>query len=447
MTTREPEPRPALDTGRAPCFTTAAMNDTTHFAGDVRSSVWAFHARKVEAIRRAAAKLGTHFECTVSAPFGKVITANGVDTVREFVTVSITADVPVISGWTFAAAIDHTTEGNLLRTSPRFNGALPVSYRTDRATCDHCGCARNRNTTFALNRGDEWRRVGSSCLVDFLGHGDAVALVEFAASVADLANTFGAPVGDDGDENEAGGSGRTYYVTRAWVALAFRTIAIVGAYVSGRAAREGELSGRYVESTAARMLRHLHPGRNTYVQDRLPEISDEQAAGYLADADAALAWVATEVAAKPERSDFEHNLCVIARTEAITSRHTGIAAYIPEAYRRHLGVVAERRAREASGAASEWLGAEGDKVEFDFVLSGVRTSESQFGMTFWFSGTSGANRVTIKGSNEYFSGVKRGEGVDPVVGQTYRVKAAVKRTEVFRGEKATTVTRARVSAV
>lgn len=428
------------------------MNENTNnttFSGDVRSSVWAAYARKVEALRKAASKLGTRFECTVSEPFGKIIGRDlnvGTDIIREFVHVELNAEPPVIAGWSFAAAIDHTSEGNLLRTSPRFAGSLPVSYRTDKATCDHCGCVRARKSTFALvNAAGEWKRVGSSCLVDFLGHGDAVSLVEYAASLADLANTFGSSDDDDGDEDCGGGSGETYYGVRSWVALGFRTIAHVGSYVSGKASRDAELTGSgYVESTSARMMRHTHPGRNSY-KDRLPAITEAEEAAFAASADAALAWILSDIATKPEPTDFDHNLVVVAKTEAITRKHTGIAAYIPEAYRRHLGILAERKAR-AAGVASEWIGAAGDKVEFSFVLTGVRSSESEFGMTYWYSGLSGSNKVTIKGSNEYLTGLKRGETVEAEIGKTYKVKATVKWGETFRGEKSTTVTRARVVA-
>ena len=425
-------------------------NTITSFSGDIRSHVWASYARKVETIRKFATKLGTRFEYTVSAPFGKIVGRDlnaGTDIIREFVHVELSAEIPVIDGWSFAAAIDHTTEGNLLRTSPRFAGSLPVSYRTDKATCDHCGCARARKSTFALvNAAGEWKRVGSSCLVDFLGHGDAVSLVEFAASIADLANSFGSSGDDDdGDEDCGGGSGETYYGVRSWIALAFRTIAATGAYVSGKAAREASLSGGYVESTAARALRHVHPGRNTYAEDRLPEITESEEAAHLASADAALAWILSDVATKPELTDFDHNLVVVAKTEAITRRHLGIAAYIPEAHRRHLGIVAERKARE-NGVASEWIGADGDKVESTFVLTGIRSSESEFGTTYWYAGLSGSNKVTIKGSNEYLTGLKRGETIEAEIGKTYKVKATVKWQETFRGEKSTTVTRARVVA-
>lgn len=427
-------------------------SNSTTFSGEIRSTVWAAYARKVEALRKAAAKLGTHFECTVSAPFGKIIgrdTATGTDIIREYVRVELTAEPPVIAGWSFAAAIDHTTEGNLLRTSPRFVGALPLHFRTDKATCDHCGCNRNRHTTYVLRSTDHggWKRVGSSCLADFIGSRDVVALVEFAASIADLANTFNsASDDDDGDEDCGGGSGETYYGVRNWVALSFRAIAATGAYVSGMASREGALTGRYVESTAARMMRHTHPGRKTYRKDRLPEITEAEEAAFTAEADAALAWILTDIASKGDTmTDFEHNLAVVARTECITRKHTGIAAYIPEAYRRHLGILAERKAREAGGA-SEWIGADGDKIEFDFVLTGIRSSESPYGTTFWFAGNSGSNKVTVKGSNDYLTGTKRGEQVDAVIGKTYRVKATVKWCETFRGEKSTTVTRARVVA-
>ena len=88
---------------------------------------------------------------------------------------------------------------------------------------------------------------------------------------------------------------------------------------------------------------------------------------------------------------------------------------------------------------------DGAKVEFEFVLTGVRSSDTQFGTVFYFAGVSGSNRVTIKGSNGYLTGTKRGVQVEPVIGKSYRVAATIKRLEEFRGVRSTLVTRARVA--
>lgn len=418
---------------------------------DVPFRVWERFAPKIARIEKFAAKLGTAFRCTVGAPFGRdtgKLAPDGSPVIREYVHVELEAEVPVISGWTLAAAIDHTTDGNLLRVSPRFATALPLSYRSDKPTCDHCGCERRRLVTYALHNGAEFKRVGSSCLVDFLGHGDAVALVEFAATIADI--TAGLSAGaDDSEPEEGGGSGRAYYLTEGWIALAFRTIAATGAYVSGRAARDADMVGKYLESTVARMYRHLRPNRLYPARDRLPDVTADEEAQFAADARAAIAWVRESVGARSaeDRSDFDHNLFVIAGAECVGEKHTGIAAYIAEAYRRHLGTVAAAAARAARGA-SEWLGAAGDKVEFVFVLEVTRSQDTDFGTVYYHRGlANGKDTVTIKASNADLPGLKRGEYHAAAPGARFAVKATVKKAGEFRGVKDTLVTRARVAPV
>ncbi|CAM6053382.1 unnamed protein product [Sphagnum tenellum] len=87
--------------------------------------------------------------------------------------VLFTVDVPKIEGWTFIARIDHANEtGNIIRVVPNTKVAVPERYRTSAPNCDHCNKIRRRRDTFVLHceATDEFKIVGSSCLVDFFGH-------------------------------------------------------------------------------------------------------------------------------------------------------------------------------------------------------------------------------------------------------------------------------------
>jgi hypothetical protein len=229
---------------------------------------------------------------------------------------------------------------------------------------------------------------------------------------------------------------------RDWVALAFRAIATTGAYVSGRAQRE-DMTSR-TESTSSRMMRHLHPSPQNREHDILPEITDEQAAKFLADADAALAWVASDIATKPELSDFDHNLVVISRLEAIEAKHLGIAAYLPEAFRRHLGAVVARKAREESGKLSAHLGAVGERMKgVKVTVTGTHSWETAYGTQYLFKFvTPDGSLVAYKSSNSYLSALKRGEmDLDATIGTAYLMTATVKGHGEFRGVRETVVTR------
>ena len=79
-----------------------------------------------------------------------------------------------IEGWEFIARIDHSQElGNVVRVLP--GKFLPEMYRnTSHLLCQHCGVQRYRRDTFVLRciETNEYKQVGSTCLKDFLGHGD-----------------------------------------------------------------------------------------------------------------------------------------------------------------------------------------------------------------------------------------------------------------------------------
>ncbi len=382
----------------------------------VRCSVWPSFRPLIARIAKAAAKLGTHFEIAVSAP--RVAEHCG-DPVHV-VDVTVSAEVPRINGWAFAAAVDHLEGGNILRVSPAFKSALPESFRHDAATCDHCRTIRARSTTYGLVATDgsgRFVRVGSSCLRDFTGHGDAVALVEWASLLA----TLGAGLSTDPDADSEGGARReALYWVRETVVDVLRAIRENrGAYVSVRRASDtGE------ESTAARVLRHYHSKRDA------DKLADEATDADRATADAAIAWAA----GLTDDSDFAHNMRTVAKLEAVGPRHFGLACYVAEGYRRHLGEVAAR----ATTTPSKALGAAKDKVVFDFVLTGVNSSESAYGTTYWFRGMAGTDKVTIKSSTGSMGGID-----DPQPGERFHVKATVKAVDEFRGVTGTTVIRAK----
>ena len=73
--------------------------------------------------------------------------------IRRFHVLRPDCGTVVLPGWQFVATIEHLSEeGNLLRTVPSFEGSLPVAYRTDRATCDHCRTHRRRTAKRARRR-------------------------------------------------------------------------------------------------------------------------------------------------------------------------------------------------------------------------------------------------------------------------------------------------------
>lgn len=423
-------------------FIDPAMNETTtttRFEGDVNENAFRAISPKLSRISRAAAKLGTKFELTVGEAFGKRVGNDslGNPAFRSFVHVVIEAEVPVISGWKFAAAIDHSGDGNLIRMSPNFAGSLPVSFRHDKSTCDHCNKERNRLTTFALTRTaeggahQEFKRVGSACLVDFLGHGNAVSLMEWAATLADTCAALGAAGGDD-DCDEPMGYGKEWFGVRNLVGMAFEAVAEnKGAFITRKQADEAVACGNHIESTRERVLRALFPNRMHPEEDRLPALNSDEQAKVDGLTSAALEWAA---GLPTDGSEFDWNLHLMANRECTDRKGLGLAVYICGGYLRHLSLAAER----ASSPVSNYVGTPGSKVIITFTPSAIHSSEGFYGTTYWVKGTDEAgNRVTVKSS----TGAPRNAG-DYEVGTAVKIEAKVEKHEEFKGSKSTLLGRA-----
>lgn len=157
---------------------------------------------RLDRLQRKLAKLGlAPMEVTIGA---EIVTY---DDDQPIVMVPVTINQPVpamLSGWSFVAKIEHECDDsgapfNMVLKSPDYAGDLPQSYRTDKPTCDHCGLSRRRNETFVVSSKTEGlKRVGRTCLSDFLGGDNAAHILATAEAVAELAEVFGFEADDSG---------------------------------------------------------------------------------------------------------------------------------------------------------------------------------------------------------------------------------------------------------
>lgn len=219
-------------------------------------------------------------------------------------TVMLTAELPVLNGWTFVARLDHSNDtGTIVRMVPNA-GELPAQYRnTASTTCDHCGHKRYRRDTFVVRHDEtnEYKQVGSTCLKDFFGHDPY--------KIAKLAELLGyAYECGKGGEHYVGGDMRWTDVEEfcGYAAMAVRLYG----WVSAKAA----YANSFLTSTKVTATELMLSGKK------------------LEDADKALAIASLEWAIslreKATLSDYEHNINVVAGATMIEYRSTGLAASI-----------------------------------------------------------------------------------------------------------------------
>jgi hypothetical protein len=235
--------------------------------------------------------------------------------------VMLTAEMPVLEGWTFIARLDHANEtGTIIRQVPN-TGDLPEQYRTATTSCDHCNQNRYRRDTFIIREDATGvtKQVGSSCLKDFFGH-DPYKIAKMAELLS-YAYECG-----KGSEQYVGSDLR-WMDLETYCAHAAASIRTKG-WVSGKAAYENpSLTATRADAFATMM--HFEC------------VVTEEDTKLAADA---IAW-AISLRDKDTLSDYEHNINVIASAIMIEPRSMGLAASIVGVHHRNLEKAAPQLAR------------------------------------------------------------------------------------------------------
>ncbi len=245
--------------------------------------------------------------------------------IRRFYVVRPCVDPVRLPDYAFVATIEHLgEEGNLLRTSPSFEGKLPVAYRSDSPTCDHCKTFRRRNETFVLQHKDgSFRRVGRNCLAAFLGGKSAEDIVQAANIEASLLALCEDPEGGEGGYYSGGARRVEPTAFLSVVALAIQEVG----WLSRKAARES-YDGKASTADTAWAAIFPPPGR------RGPPILDSSAVtdAHREDAKAALLW-AQAIPQDVER-DYLYNIRIIAHQPSWTFKESGLGAAILMSYQK-----------------------------------------------------------------------------------------------------------------
>jgi hypothetical protein len=180
-------------------------------------STFAKIVEKVESLNRRAEKRGLApaFSITVEREFS--VRTKGTYEYEDFVEFHIDGVYPAISGYTFAAVVDHASGGLIFR-NPLFTEDVDLTPFADRNVCDHCGTKRKRSKTILLSdAAGKIIQVGTSCIIDFLGK-EAGALEFFAENSGIL--------GDSDDDGHYASS--PHYATVEICSIAVKLISEFG---------------------------------------------------------------------------------------------------------------------------------------------------------------------------------------------------------------------------
>lgn len=227
--------------------------------------------------------------------------------------VMLTAEMPKVDGWTFAARIDHSQEaGNLLRAVPNLGVEIPEHFRQAEPCCDHCKVRRYRRDTFLIHHAEtgEFKQVGHTCLIDFFGHD--------VSKIAKYAELLGyAEACARGGEQFVGGD-RRWIDVEGFLQHCAAVVRVEGRFVS----RKTAMNSDDLTPTAHR----AHTNMFASVRYQVPE-NERPTDADKAVAAEALAW-ALALGEKGSLNDYEHNISVIAQSPMMEARAEGLAASI-----------------------------------------------------------------------------------------------------------------------
>jgi hypothetical protein len=325
---------------------------------------------------------------------------------------------PIIDGWEFVGAIEHLPEGNIVK---KIGDTDLTGYINSGPDCDHCRIRRQRNQTFILkNEKSEMKQVGSTCLVDFLGHKSPENIASMASMFADFYDLC------EGLEEELmgfGGGG----TPKAFPMDTFLTMVRVVILKKGWVPRSksDEITNPATCDIAWMAL------TNNDVAKLFAETSEAD----VKHAIDAMNWAAELPDEETNRNEYLHNIRLQARRGFAERKFIGYCASILPAYDKYLSRKAEQ---DSAKGESKHIGSIGDKLELNVTLIHVTHVPNNF------SRNGGESALSVfkdaEGNTYKWFGTGFGES-DFKIGETKTMWATVKDHEEYKGVKQTSLTR------
>lgn len=357
-------------------------------------------------------------------------------TIRHY-EVEVTGESPRYDGWHLTAVIEMDPEegradGGPGQPSPNVVGVVPgapeaevhvAEWRLLDERCDHCGVGRrNRKKLVVVTHEDGSQKVvGSTCLKDFLGSTSPDAIAHWAQFLADLDDMVG-------EFTEPGTGGEFRYDPITYLAWVARAITEFG-WVSRSAAYHGTATA--TADVAIEMW-------NKFNKQGLARTIDP-----LTEAEVARATEAWEWAATVGGNDYLDNVSAVAQKLSLRHNHLGIAASIISAFDRERGRVAERAARAAAMADSQFVGKPKERVDVAGEVVLVREFPSHYG----YDAPPKALVKVVTDEGNLIVWWCSNATKAPAQGDRVSGKATVKEHSLYEGVKQTTVLRAKLDVL
>jgi len=364
-------------------------------------------------------------------------------------------------GWELKGIIGHT-EGFIIPVDP--DNDLPEEFDAKDTTCDHCGTKRRRNKSFLIqNDESEWKRVGGACVKKFLGV-NPESYFKLVQAFRDF-KEYESPYDEDGNHIP------TSYHRRLWnpelqAVDIEKIISMVGIQIN--------LDGQYIKNEWKKVVTGTGYGGREYTKMVRTNSGESTADGvketfrmiesplyneteYAIDSELVEGvykyWNSIEVeGTKSVHEVWNHETGKYEDVEFV--HYTGYEEFMNRT--KEYGQKKRIRIKDVSQIipsinsyfqwvekqkepVSEYIGTVGEKTNMELTVVGVNGFDGTYGWTNVYQMVDANNNKVIKFGKINERYLVSGNTI--TVGSVLKFKAEVKKQEVFRGKKQTTIGR------
>lgn len=357
-----------------------------------------------------------------------------------------------INGWKFIAAIDHLSNGNVIRSISGVD--LPEKYRTTKGYCDHCKTYRNRKSTYIVyNEKEGYKQIGKSCL--FLYTGIDLSKIASAMDICNFIHTYSECSGDE-YEDYGYGHRNTSCDAREVLALSWKIISLFGYAKKGS---NISTISRYhdaldfLDGSMKRYREEAYMKYKKFMEDNNIEYFTKED---FETADKVREWVMEQKIT----SDYMNNLNVIFSNFKegdetslgktyhykhcyMDRKYTAIVVSAVQTYNKAMGIKAERELKHSKEKSeSEYVGEMGKRISFNIKDVSVITSwENHFG---YYPTTTYIYKIIDENNNVFTWKTSTFIHIENVLKEKSTLTGTVKEHKEYYGVKQTELQRCKI---
>ena len=398
--------------------------------------------KKVKKIRNKCEKYGCEFKFEKVGSHVEEVEYTDSESGKKFKDVINYIDVDCegvakVNGWQFAASLEYTDKGNLIKGVPGIE--IPERFYKCGPWCEHCKTNRDRRYSYVVfnEESGEFKQVGKACLKDFtngLSVEMAAAMESFLKELEESREYYGCD----------GFARNSFYEVKGFLRYCAESIRVFGFCKNSDAYESASVSTAYRSKIMYRVDNNfLYSKGEKGIYDETVyagfDLKNNNHDNLIHDV---LDWIENA----EESSNYIHNLKVACGMEWSDDKSLGLLASAIPAYNRAMGIKAEKEARDKANAEiaakSNYVGEVGKRVSFaPESIECVTSWETMYGTTFLY-------KMFDKAGNEFvWKSTSSNNPIGCADEEITEVSGTVKEHKEYRGVKQTELTRCRFKSV